>query len=369
MRILAAGVRTGFADWDFRLSFWETACFMPYLVRSQVLTGYATLARALGLAPELMAAAVGIDMTALADLDARISAKAFAELLERSAQAARLEDFGLRLAETRGLGILGPVGIVMREEADLRSALQSLARYLPVHNEALALHLSEERGLAMLTLEVRLLGMEARHFTELSLGAFFRIISRFLGAPWKPSRVCFEHAPPADAAAHRHFFGCRVEFEHEFNGMMFGAKDLDTPISMSDAMLARYAHRYLDAIAQHQDASPNEKVRELIRLWLPSGSCSADKVARGLGVDRRSVHRYLSRAGESFSSVVGEVRAEMACRMLASRRPLAEIAQLVGFSGPAAFSRWFKQAFACSPSRWREFPEERRPQYQRRSGA
>jgi AraC-like DNA-binding protein len=339
---------------------------MPYLVRSQVLTGYATLARALGLAPELLADAVGIDLAALADLDARISAKAFAELLERSAETANAQDFGLRLAESRGLGILGPVGIVMREEADLRSALRSLARYLPIHNEALGLELTEDRGLAILTLQVRLLGIaEARHFTELSLGAFFRIVSRFLGPQWKPSRVCFEHAAPADSSSHRRFFGCRVEFQHEFNGIVFNSKALDTPISMSDAMLARYAHRYLDAIAQHRDASPSDKVRELIRLWLPSGSCTADKVARGLGVDRRSVHRYLSRAGESFSTVMTEVRAELACRMLSSRRPLSEIAALVGFSGSAAFSRWFKQAFDCSPSEWRDIPEDRRPQYRK----
>jgi AraC-like DNA-binding protein len=327
---------------------------MPYLVRSQVLTGYATLARALGLAPELLAKSAGLDLSALADLDARISAKAFAELLERSAAQARAEDFGLRLAESRRIGILGPVGIVMREEADLRSALLSLARYLPVHNEALELRLMEERGVAVLALSVRSLGCEARHFTELSLGAFYRIMGMFLGPQWKPSRVCFEHAPPGDPSTHKRFFGCRVEFDHDFNGIVFAAKELAAPISMSDAMLARYAHRYLDSIAQHRDALPSEKVRELIRLWLPSGNCSADKIARGLGVDRRSVHRYLSESGESFSSVTNEVRAELAPRLLGSRRPLAEIAELVGFSGSAAFSRWFKQAFGCSPSDWRE---------------
>ena len=337
---------------------------MPYFVRSQVLTGYATLARALGLAPELLASASGLDLAALADLDARISAKAFAELLERSAETAHAEDFGLRLAESRGLGILGPVGIVVREEADLRAALRSLARYLPIHNEALALRLVEERSIAILVLEVRSLGLtEPRHFTELSVGAFFKIVGRFLGSPFKPSRVCFEHSAPADVSTHRRFFGCRVEFQHEFNGIVFSAKDLDTPISTSDAMLARYAHRYLDAIAQHQDASPSERVRELIRLWLPTGNCSAGKVARGLGVDRRSVHRYLARTGESFSRVVTEVRADIACRMLVSRRPLAEVAELVGFSGPAAVSRGFKQAFGCSPSEWRERPEHSRPRF------
>jgi hypothetical protein len=75
------------------------------------LTSYAPLARSLGLAPERLAKLAGLDLASANDLDARISADAFAELLERSASAARVDDFGLRLAETRDLGILGPIGI------------------------------------------------------------------------------------------------------------------------------------------------------------------------------------------------------------------------------------------------------------------
>ncbi|TMH52702.1 MAG: AraC family transcriptional regulator, partial [Betaproteobacteria bacterium] len=73
---------------------------MPYLARSQILTGYAPLARSLGLSPERLARLVGLDLSTLNDLDSRIPARAFAELLERSAEAAKVEDFGLRLAES-----------------------------------------------------------------------------------------------------------------------------------------------------------------------------------------------------------------------------------------------------------------------------
>ena len=334
---------------------------MRYLVRSQVLTGYATLARALGLAPELLAKAAGLELAALADLDARISARAFAELLENSARAASIDDFGIRLAETRGLGILGPVGIVMREEADLRSALGALVRYLPVHNEALVLRLSEEERIVALELQVRPLGnFLPRHFTELSLGAFFRIIRRFLGPHWSPIRVTFEHPAPKDCSLHRRFFGCPVEFAEEANALFFPVSDLNAPISLSDAMLASYARRYLESMAQHRDASATEKVRELVRLWLPTGSCSASHVARALGVDRRSMHRYLHQEGHSFLSVLNDVRAEMASRLVCGGRPLCEVAEVVGFSGTAAFSRWFSQQFGCNPSSWRRLSDAER---------
>jgi AraC-like DNA-binding protein len=324
---------------------------MPHFARSQILTGFAPLARSLGLQPERLAKSVGLDLSALNDLDARISAKGFATMLERAANLSNLEDFGLRLAESRELGILGPVGIVIRQETDLRSALRSLARYMPVHNESLELNLEEERGIAVLTLVVRL--AEARHVTELSVGTFYRILRKLAGPDWKPSRICFEHTAPRNDSTHRRFFGCRVEFEHEFNAIVFRSADLDAPLAMSDAMLARYAHRYLDSMMQPRADAASDKVRELVRLSLSSGSCSADRVARGLGVDRRTVHRYLAQSNQTFSSVVVEVRAELAKRLLIGHRPISEIANLTGFSGQAAFSRWFTQHFGCSPSAWR----------------
>lgn len=336
---------------------------MPHFARSQILTGYAPLARSLGLLPEQLVQMVGLDLSLVNDLDARISARAFAELLERSAEAARVEDFGLRLAESRDVGILGPIGIVIHQEPDLRSALRSLVQYLPVHNESLALRLEEGRGIAVLSLEVRSSGVDrVRQVTELSLGAFFRILCRLAGPHWKPHRVCFEHRAPRNGAIHQRFFQCRVEFEQESNGIVFSTVALDAPLAMSDAMLARYAHRYLDSMMEHRTASTGEKVRELIRVSISSGKCSTDSVARGLGVDRRTVHRYLSKTGESFSSVLAEVRTEMATRLLHGRRPICAVANMVGFSGTAAFSRWFRQALGCSPSAWRDRQETPPPQ-------
>ena len=62
---------------------------MPYLARSQILTGFAPLARSLGLAPERLARSMGLDLASLNDLDARISAKAFADLLVSSEYSGR----------------------------------------------------------------------------------------------------------------------------------------------------------------------------------------------------------------------------------------------------------------------------------------
>jgi AraC-like DNA-binding protein len=80
----------------------------------------------------------------------------------------------------------------------------------------------------------------------------------------------------------------------------------------------------------------------------------ADSVAARLGVDRRTVHRHLAREGKTFSAIMDSVRAELVTRYIDNRdRPLASVAELLGFSALSAFSRWFRSQFGCSVSEWR----------------
>jgi AraC-like DNA-binding protein len=69
-------------------------------------------------------------------------------------------------------------------------------------------------------------------------------------------------------------------------------------------------------------------------------------VAQHLGVDRRTVHRHLARNQETFSSMLDDVRAELAEAYLeGNKRRLTDVADLLGFSELSAFSRWHKRRF------------------------
>jgi AraC-like DNA-binding protein len=92
----------------------------------------------------------------------------------------------------------------------------------------------------------------------------------------------------------------------------------------------------------------------LILGLLPSGRCTAELVARYLGIDRRTLHRRLELEGASFSALVSEVRMEAAQRHLSNpRQSVTDLAGMLGFSDISAFSRWFSSKFGCSPRRWR----------------
>jgi len=133
------------------------------------------------------------------------------------------------------------------------------------------------------------------------------------------------------------------------------SSDLDATNSLSDPLMRPYAQLFLESLVTPRTQSEPERVRELVELFLPLGKCSVDQVARALGMDRRTLHRRLAEAGESFSSILCATRAGMAERHLANDRySITDVAYQLGFTAPSAFSRWFHQQFGVSPRAWRE---------------
>jgi AraC-like DNA-binding protein len=329
---------------------------MSDLVRSASLTNFAEVAQTAGLDPQALLAQAGLSPTCLNDPDLRIPAEAVRSLLETSAQASSLDTFGLRMAETRRLSNLGPVALVMREEPTVRRVVQALIRHSHLLNEALFLKLDEAEGIALVRGEL-LVGKNgsSRQATELLVGVTFLSLRYFLGAAWNPLRVCFTHQPPRDLSQHFRVFGYAVEFGQDFNGLVCTTRDMDAPNPFADLVMARYARRILETSGGSRRMGTVDEVRHILFVLLPSGDCSIDRVAQQLGVNRRTLQRRLEHEGRTFSVVMNDIRRELAGHYLDDgKRPMSQIAELLGFSALSAFSRWYKQQFGAIARRRRQ---------------
>jgi AraC-like DNA-binding protein len=164
----------------------------------------------------------------------------------------------------------------------------------------------------------------------------------------------FCYSPPSRTDVHRRFFGTEVRFDQDFNGIVCASRELEVAVPAADAAMAKQVKQYLDTLASRQTSKLSDSVRECIYVMLPSGLCSADSVAKRVGLDRRTLHRHLAREGQTFSAIIDSVRAELAARYIGNDdRDLASIADLLGFSARSALSRWFQNQFGCSISEWR----------------
>ena len=333
---------------------------MTDLIRSACLTHFADVARSVGIDPAKMLKSVGLPARSLTDPDIRIPSGSVGRLLEASAAAAGIDDFGLRLAERGGLPNLGPVALVVREQATVGAALDVLARYIHIHNESVRVRIVRQDDLVLFAPTLVLSRpVPVRQSVELLIGVSYRILSAFLGPGWRPSDVHFAHPAPRNRKTYRRFFACNVAFGAETDAILCPATDMDRPMPSANASMARYAQSFVETIAA-RSPDIDGKVRELIVALLPTGRCSLDRVAEHLGCDRRTVHRRLACRGTTFSEILDQQRAALVVRLVEDRnRSLPAVAELLGFSGQSALVRWFRDRFGCSITDWRTNPRHR----------
>ena len=335
---------------------------MPGLIRSGSLTYYADVARRAGLDPGRMLREFDLPQRCLEDAEIKIPIDAVRCLLEASADRSGVEAFGLLMAEARRLSDLGPLGLLVREQPTLRLAAEAFARYGRRLNESLLLAI-EEAGDVVVLREELIVGHagSVRQSTELAIGVAFRMLRTLLGPEWRARRVCFAHDAPADRSAHERVFGRHVEFGHDFNGIVCARADLDRPNSNADPAMAKYAQQLLETSLAGSADDVCGQVRELVVMLLGGGSCTIERVAQHMGVDRRTIHRRLASEGQTFSSIVDTVRRELAERYLQDRgRSLIEVSSLLGFAAPSGFSRWYRgNSAARLPTRTRGRRSER----------
>ncbi len=324
-------------------------------IRSASLRGYTELVRALGHDPQPLLRAAGLSARLLKDPETLISSDAVCELLEDTAAATGTEDFALRLAAMRDLSNLGPISLVLRDEPTPRQALDTLCRYLRLLNASLVTRIEDVGSAVLIREDLVFRGTRAmRQSMELAIGVMFRILRELIGPQWRPLGVSFTHRPPANPAAHRAFFGHRVAFHQEFNGLLCAAADLQIAQTPRNPGVAGFARGYLESVLSSRRIGSVETVRQLMLALLPGGRCTSQQVAHHLRMDRRTLHRHLAADGLSFTGLLQQVRLDVAQRHLReSDLPLADVAALLGFASASAFSHWFRASFGCSALQWR----------------
>jgi AraC-like DNA-binding protein len=327
---------------------------MTDLIRSASLTHYAEIARSVGIDPKAMLKQARLPLRCLDTPDLRVAVGGVRRLLEDSAAASGAEEFGLRLADRGGYSTLGPVALVVREQATVGAALEALARYIQLQNEAMRLEIDRRDDLVTVAMFLRGGPQRAtRQSRELALGRIHRLVASLLPTDWRPLEVHLAHAPPLRRTYHREFFGCDVTFDSEFDAILCHARDMQRAIPTAQPMLASYVESRVREIGARPEDFDG-KVRELVRALLPGENCTIEQVAEHLACDRRTIHRRLRECSTTFSAILDAERSDIAMRLVEDgNRPLKEIAGLLGFSAQSALARWFRGRFGCSITDWR----------------
>src|SRR3954468_12130273 len=114
----------------------------------------------------------------------------------------------------------------------------------------------------------------------------------------------------------------------------------------------------------NQPAELVKAVRAVLRKELGKRPSGAD-TARRLAMNQRSLVRYLSSEGTSFREISREVHLDASQRLLKKGASVTHVAEALGFSEIAAFTRAFRRWSGETPSSWKLRQEQRKAEQPR----
>ena len=320
---------------------------------------FAEAARALGVAPETLCRASGLDPSALEEADSLIPISNLLGLAECGARLTGDDAFGLHVGERTDAKTYGLLGYVTINRRTFGEALGSLIRYQRIRTKAVEFSLEVDGPEARLAYHYRAADVAPRgrrQESEEMLSTMMRVGRELTGVDWAPREVHFEHAEPADTSEHERIFRAAVRFGLPLTQLVFDASVLGLPVVGADPALGSLLERQAEELlaGPRRDGVFAGRVRQAIKEGLPGGEARVDAACRRLGVSPRTLQRKLREEGTSFQGLLEETQRALAEFYL--REPevaICEVSYLTGFSQPSAFHRAFRRWTGLTPKEFR----------------
>jgi AraC-like DNA-binding protein len=168
------------------------------------------------------------------------------------------------------------------------------------------------------------------------------------GPRWRPWSFRFDSRPISDLARHMALLQAPVTYNAKVTAMDFDSAWLDRETGASPG-------HSNDASARPLDRDFVGEVRSVLASWTRIERPSAPAVALELGLQPRTLNKYLAKTGTGFNKMLEDARYERAQIMLRDPAlPVVSVAWSLGYADASAFSRAFRRWSGVTPSEWRE---------------
>lgn len=194
-------------------------------------------------------------------------------------------------------------------------------------------------------------------FAEMCLLAWHRYASWLIADSLPLIETRFNYPSPQHAREYSYLFPGMHKFDCSSLSLVFPTQYLSRPVKQSEGSLKSFMHNCpLELFRQYKaDYSVSAEVKRIINRTIMDGNTSVDDVAANLFMTTRTIMRRLKDEGTSFQQIKDLVRRDKAISLLTLYSlPIKEVAEKVGFSDPAVFTRAFRSWTGESPRKYRD---------------
>ncbi len=325
-------------------------CYVAVMVRA---------VREQGLDPTPLMARFGITPQLLRTPDVRISIPRFMRLGNAAVRLTGDAALGLEMGRLTRIVDLGVAGQMAETAPTPLTAIEQLIRFerLTSHNSrGHSVFVHDPEGPVAQFYSIRPYNAFNRFVVDAILAGWTQFL-RDISGRWEVLReVHIEYGDQGLGERFESYFQCPVKFSASHNALVL-ARDLDQDTCREHqpavyAKLLRLCEAELHRI--NSKSGPADRIKEAIAPLLNGQAPTAATVAASLGTTPWTLRRRLAPHGLTFQQLLDETRRELALDYVRDTpMSFAEIAWLLGFSGPPAFHRAFSRWYATSPGELR----------------
>jgi len=301
--------------------------------------------------------AAGINPQALDKPENRIPFEQQQALWALAAERCSTGNFGLHFARCIQPTSFGLVGYMVMNCRTIGECLDAIVKYQFLAGQGGEFSLEKEGKLCALCYTPVNPEHPATGQRVVALLAANVSFGRWLvGQGFRPQRVEFCHAAPAEVQDYEEFFGCDVLFGRPANRLLYAGtvRELTVPNASEELLLllSERANRLLESLSQRSGIAA--RIASLMATQLNNSVPDKALIAAQLGMSERTLQRRLREEGTTYQEILENTRHYLARELLRNTAlSLTDVAVQLGFAEPSAFYRAFRKWEGTTPGQYR----------------
>lgn len=301
----------------------------------------------------------GLRLQSLDNPDMRVPYGKFKSLMLNAKEVCNDPAFGLHFGEESVFADMSIVGLICQSAGTMGEAFHQMNRYARLAIEVEGYDVGSRFELKKVGDDLWLEDnrRNPNEFPELTESTFARFIcetARHFGTAPFARFVHFTHDEPEYRSEYDRILKVPITFSSDRNAICIHESWLSIRTTLENRYVFGIFSDRADALLAElqSDETTKGRVERLLMPILHTGDVRMNQIAAKLGLSRISLYRRLQAEGTSFERILDDLRHKMALHYFSGKKTsVNEVAYLVGFSDPAAFSRAFKRWTGSSPSK------------------
>ncbi|HLR16968.1 MAG TPA: AraC family transcriptional regulator ligand-binding domain-containing protein [Alcanivoracaceae bacterium] len=324
--------------------------------RSAVFVGFEALCRKNNLNAHTLLKECALDPIILRRQDLLVNYSRVGEVLNLAAQRSGNQQFGLQLSQQRDYLVFGPFGLLLSQAESVHDLIRITNQYVHLHVSGIRLIAEEKDQDLALHYHLSLAStVDTRQLIELGVGVMFRAARLFFKDHWHPHYITFAHSNSTNTDVYKRIFAVPVLFEQASNSIVCDKNILSTPPSEQRDLVKHHLTREYNTSQATLPVDYVERTQHVLRSLLATGEANLDTVANVLGIHPRQLQIKLRESGQSFRSLLEDLRYhEAKQQLLLNNIRITDLALSLGYADETAFSRAFKRWSGLAPQQWRK---------------